>query len=458
METILSLAEFVVSEIDRLGEEIENMDLRNHPKASADMFYTIPAPGGIGHWVIGREGQRALEKLLVLYCQQDERFDYSSLLQRFKKGFSGKFLSNQCDLSDKYLKRLLAKTKKEEEESWCQASELYPCTLFVSDEMQSICIGPVLFVPMNDFLKMNEDGLSCPSPDKDEYSLKVWHKLQRETLAYFSRFDWVAVVEVDKCAGAVRGKISNDLLDVSIAVLQLIFGIGIGKYFFVGNNNRSAANWSITKSNNYFFYGWSGARGSERLHCTWPLIFHRAWEKSVIDNIASLLGKYSKFETVDSLDRAVVKSLSMYKKSLEEEDYYLCILKMVISLETLILPMDYYDNVSMHFEKRAAMWESCDMSTYEERCSFYKKVYSIRSIVAHGNKRSDHDQLSISICELDKRIGSILFGIIALINHQTINESNVGRLRALEDAHRRGEFEIDNAVKQVFEQNAQDNG
>ncbi|WP_319778084.1 HEPN domain-containing protein [Maridesulfovibrio sp.] len=373
-----------------------------------DWLCLIPSPSGKGDILIGRDGQQAFSDMVRIYWEKqkkkDPRYDLNDLVAPLKQKFSDRFLKEGLPVNEKYLSRVFSRVCTEHERSWKKSKYYMPCNLFISELMKPIEIGPVKFIPAEQFLENNLSNL-----EKEKNCSSV--------LDSFKRHNWVAIAAVEKCSPKVAEKIAYKAVEFAIATLQLVWGADQTDCFKIEESHQATArNWAIEVDGN-FECGWSRNFGRS---------FPVEWSDSLLDDeirqvisfSATVLNKYLSFELVDRLDNLILESILMYQNAIRESDYYIKIMKYVFAAEALLLPVDCKnEEIAGRFKERFAAVVSCDFDNFTEKKAFFSTAYNIRCDIAHGRfiwKTKEKQKINCSVIERD--VAALIYNVVCFID------------------------------------------
>lgn len=200
----------------------------------------------------------------------------------------------------------------------------------------------------------------------------------------------------------------------------------------------------MSNVNGEFKFGWAKEWPMHRFPPEWPDSLNDAGSSIIIEEFGKILHRLVNFNKQDKLSYLVIESVKMYRNSTKERDYHIKIMKLVIVIETLLLPLSDYDpkkcSLTSLFKTRAAALTSCDKNEYKEKLKFYHKAYGIRSTVAHGRTRPKNNKKNISTIELDQCAKTIFTWIMFLFQHNDIINSTTPKDQKLD-------IMLENAVK-----------
>jgi hypothetical protein len=353
----------------------------------------------------------AASHLATLKVRQ-ENFIVGRVALIIAREFVERFIKGEGrELNERNINKMLSAAVKKAEAEHKVLTHYIPCVVVDTDKPQEFSIGLVKFTWMESFLrdhsalfeverericdehiKRCQDAIAGGAPpDKiatSEGSARIADRLVNDTLAYFRKFKWMAIVDVPKCDVVISHQRAETAVEAALDILKLFFGQFHGEPLRQGHSRGvppKLANLTREGDGRFnFSLQWSRSDTSAVEN----------WYQGIIDQsefyftaAASALDSCLDPQRRTHLKQRFLDAMSWYGQAVSDPLPSVQIIKYVAALERLTMTKKLDRDLTQTVTRRIAILSYyADPSDFKKALADAETVYDCRSALMHGSK------------------------------------------------------------------------
>lgn len=420
---------FIINEIT-LFASMEVLDLmaylREHKN---DAWFSIPHPSGSGsHLTIGEAAGRRFYELAARHLSTrstlNNNFDVDLFTEAVRKEFAWMFLKKgEKEISQRNLDKMLAAAVKRAGKEHKALTHYIPCIVVSSSEPEEFKIGPVDFVRMEKFLQEYKDAFQAEKERIREdhigrckeaiasgrpaeevatpnISEGIASRLVGDTVAYFEKFKWMAIVSIPECDITLSRERAERAIEAALDILKLFFGRLHGERLRQGHAKGTPPNTAnlTRESDGKFDFSLSLSSQDTPTSKEWvstliePDDFYFRAAASAIDTCVD--PQYN-----SHLKERFLDAMAWYGQAVSEQQTSVRIVKYVAALERLTVTKKLEKRLTDTVTQRTALLSyDGTKEAYERALKDAEKIYDCRCDLMHGSRSLfDKDLKSVAL-------------------------------------------------------------
>lgn len=448
--------EFILSEIVRLNS-MEFKDLMAYlDEHKNDSWFDVPHPSGSGGLVCGEAAGRRFYDLtsrhLATQASLRNNFDPEDFTSIVRGEFSFRFLKQGTEVNQRNIDKMLSAAVKKAKANHKALTHYIPCVVVSSAEPEAFRIGPVVFVRMEKFVREHreafeaereriqldhirrcEEAIEKGSPTEQiatpDISAGIANRLVDDTVSYFEKFKWMAVVDIPECDVAISRKRAETTVEAALDILKLFFKRVHGESLRQGHayapppNTASLAREAGGKFN--FSLAWSSQDAPAGKN--WIRILTEP-DDSYARAAASALDSCVDPQHSSHLKERFLDAMSWYGQAISELMASLQIVKYVAALERLTVTRKMDEGLTEAVTTRAALLNYDGTGEdYDRVLREAQKVYDYRSGLMHGSLSPFDSELESVSPSAEDIARQALFSCLALFTRLDSQTKDAGR-------------------------------
>jgi hypothetical protein len=437
--------DFIINELVRYGSmEVRDLMayLREHKN---DYWHSIPSPRGDGsHLTIGEAAGRRFYELaarhLATRADLNNNFDIDLFIKAVKNEFVWTFLKKrEKELSQRTLDKMLSGAVRRAKKAHKALTHYIPCIIVSSSEPEAFRIGPVVFVRMEKFLQEHKDAFEAEreriredhirrcqeaiaggrraediaTPDISE---GIANRLVRDTIAYFEKFKWMAMVSIPECDVTLSRERAERAIEAALDILKLFFGRSHGEGLRQGHSIGAPPNTAkLTREvDGKFDFSLSWASQDTPTGSEWINVLIKP-DDSYFRAAASALGSCVDPQYSSHLKERFLDAMAWYGQAISEQQTSVQIVKYVAALERLTVTKKLEEGLTSTVTRRAALLSyDGTKEGYERSLKDAEKVYDYRSGLMHGSRSPFDKDLKFVVPLAEKITQKALFNSLRI--------------------------------------------
>lgn len=447
---------FILSEIVRL-HSMEFTDLMAHlDENENDSWYEVPHPSGSGGLVCGEAAGRRFYDLTArqLATQPNLRnnFDPEDFARIVMSEFSARFLKQGAEVNQRNIDKMFSAAVKKSKAKHKELTHYIPCIVVSSAEPEAFRIGPVVFVRMEKFIGEHreafeaererirldhirrceeaiEKGSSADQIATPDISAGIASRLVNDTVSYFEKFKWMAVVDIPECDVTISQRRAERTIEAALDILKLFFRRVHGESLRQGHayapppNTASLTREASGKFN--FSFAWSSQDAPAGKN--WIRILTEP-DDSYARAAASALDSCVDPQYSSHFKERFLDAMSWYGQAISEPMASLQIVKYVAALERLTVTRKMEEGLTVAVTTRAALLNYDGTGEdYDRLLREAQKVYDYRSGLMHGSLSPFDSELESVSPSAEEITRHALFSCLALFTRLDSQTKDAGR-------------------------------
>lgn len=394
--------EFIVREIERLlalGGIEERMKYYSEHKE--DALATLWGMEGRSIECTRRGAERFAQIIargLEAMGPPGRKHSVLSLTSALKRRFVDKALEISANTTDENAHEIFDSLVSEVEKEHKGLTHHIPCSLAAHHEPSRFVIGPVRFVLRDIFMKENEAALR--QRWKSEHTTDLhYDELQR----FFSKYDWVASVQVPACDSSVSKGRAQEVVKRVLDFFKLVVGgdraARVRQAYDLATPNMTVTLASTDMGE--FSISWSRRVAGAIVPDDWyrQISEFKPWQigESIISD------HWKNWEVVPEPLQRFLDGLSWHGDALSDTDSQAAILKFWTAIERVVSLKENDHEVI----RRASVFSVANLSQFPKRFRECQRLYAYRSKIIHGAvgyKTPKSSAVAAEMEDLSKRV------------------------------------------------------
>jgi hypothetical protein len=395
-EKVIEAVQFFMSSFEELTR-----------RPQTDLLSVIRHPDGDGILVIGRRGERALDRAasaLIEFCPElRSRVSRRELVPVLKELFSRNVIGRWEGIDENRTERLLRAAGRYVRLRLLKTNAHFlPCVIGPEEGSQSFAVGSVTFRPTSAFLEEHKSLL-------DEYAERSSSGIIRDLREVYSSYPWVGIVEVSRCSAVV----AEERAHLAIETALNAFRLGLGdhtRYLRVGGTFRLenlAVSIRISHSTGQPSITWSRRPDSSPWEKEWISILSDQLG-DILTLVGSLIEPIRSGDTVPELHQRAIDALAWYGEAISERQLHTKIVRCMLAMERLLVTPGAGKSQHKATDRGARLCSAGEPHRMSHWVTEFERLYKIRNDVFHGALSPFDDQVRAGAALAERVAGRCL--------------------------------------------------
>ncbi|WP_188661957.1 HEPN domain-containing protein [Terasakiella brassicae] len=271
--------------------------------------------------------------------------------------------------------KLLQRVRKKAVNDLKTLTHYFPCSLASDSRQMEFSIGPVTFTSQK---KWQEFISSEKHDNKDKYF--------DEARKYYSKFKWIASVDIEECSAQISEERAKKALEISLEALSAVFSSqGSEGLSFQNLIHSPIKTHRLIKEKGKEFnastqISWKGHHLSEN----WFSEITQHGFNLYLQAVGDIVSEQVKNNVTD-LMRRYIDALHWYGEGIREKDAGVKIIKLTSAIETLVFTKPHDSAKTRTFKERSSSLIAFkNPQEYRNLKKKFNQMYDARSGVIHG--------------------------------------------------------------------------
>jgi hypothetical protein len=413
----------ILKEIEQLArlDAAGLMDrFRTHPE---DAFSDLPRPGG-GTVPFTRNGDVRFEQIarrgLRTMGAGGKRHHLTDVITALKVKFVS-WQTSSLELSAERAHRLFEDAIAEVEAEHTALTHFLPCSLVAHHEPNRFRIGPVTFVLSSLFLSENETRI------RQSEARGLQTGLAYEELAkFFSRFTWVASIEIAACAPDVSEKRARRIVQMALDLFKLCIGRARASDVRQGHDHNLPKETAtlVLRQPEGFDLSWSRKMFDAVINDAWHLQISQIpfWKSAEL-----VIEEYARnWEDMAEPYERFFDGLTWHGEAVSDPEPQSRLIKFWMAIERIV-SLRANDDITC----KAALLASKTSSDFAQQSKKVQQLYSRRSSVIHGSARRSRDESVLHAADTEELSRQVISAYLSmLMKLRADGDVSIDRLKA----------------------------
>ncbi len=467
---------FIIDEIVRINS-MEFYDLMKYLRENKnDGWFTISRPNEDGELIIGQAaGLRFYEiakRHLSTKPELNNNFDTEDFADALEKEFVRVFVKNgEKEINQRVSDKMLSAAVKRAKRSHETLKHFIPCVIVSSEKPSKFRIGPVTFFRIEKFLQEYKDifeeertrinqehiercqeaingGRSEEEIATPDISEGIANRLVGDTLSYFEKFKWMAVVDIPECNVKISRKRVERTIEATLDILKLFFGRLHGENLRQGHALGIQLDTARLTQDSNGKFNFTIKRSSQDTPAgkEWFRVLIEP-DASYFEAAISALNSCVDPQYTTHLKERFLDAMAWYGQAISEKQTSVQIVKYVAALERLTVTKKLEKGLTDTVVRRTTLLSYDETKEgYEKALEEVDKIYDCRSGLMHGSKSPFDKDLELVSPMAEKIVQKALFNALRIFTELDNKVENV-KEKQLEAKYNELENQIEELLK-----------
>lgn len=366
--------------------------LSGKPADKSNWLKKIDGPPGKGIFFTGDDGWNALWALTdssMRIGKIAQRADRQTVMRILSGVLMRKFVDEGLEVNDRNVARALSETFKVAKRTFKTETHFIPCHLSTRAEKVGLSLGAVRFVSRAEGKRVLAEAL------KTERAANLEHRKRDrphmfQAINYYAGFRWFAMVRVADCADKRSESVALATATSALDFLQLLIGARYSRrmsilgqpssYERMASMARDEATGRLRVRT-----GWS-TLGQSTLPDNWTEQILSGEGRAGLDQAGIVLESRLNPDIERPLSQRMLDAVQWFGEAVRDASPSTRVIKYVTALERLTLTKKGEDIAESVSDRVAALTTGLvEGKSFEQNKATFKKVYGLRSDLAHGS-------------------------------------------------------------------------